>query len=300
MSGQLGRCHPGIVCSAAVLVVTWNVNSLRARLPRVLELLDLHAPDVVCLQETKCSAEQFPEAELADAGYAAVHHSAGQWAGVALLARTGADGAGPLRDPAYGLPGEAAVEEARWVEATVDNIRFVSTYVPNGRTLDSPEFPRKLQFLEAAARRAGALAGAERTLETAALAESSGLVIAGDMNIAPADADVYDPALFAESTHVTNEERSRLAAIESAGDLVDAYRALHPDTPQFTWWDYRAGNFHKGLGLRIDLALVSRSLSGRLSECGIDRSFRKGTKPSDHAPLLVRLGTGAGTDPGVR
>ncbi len=262
-----------------MLFVTWNVNSLRARLPRVLELLELHAPDVVCLQETKCGADQFPEQALADAGYAAVHHSAGQWAGVALLARRdlAVDGSGPLVDPAFGLAGEAAVEEARWVEATVAGVRFISTYVPNGRSLDSPEFPRKLQFLEAAARRA------------AALAETGGLVIAGDMNIAPADADVYDPGLFSESTHVTGEERSRLAAIESAGGLVDAYRALHPDTPQFTWWDYRAGNFHKGLGLRIDLALVSAGLAPRLQACGIDRNFRKGSKPSDHAPLLVRF-----------
>jgi exodeoxyribonuclease-3 len=272
-------------------MVTWNVNSLRARLPRVLELLELHAPDVVCLQETKCSDEQFPAAELAAAGYAAVHHSAGQWAGVALLARTelAAQGAAVLQDPSFGLPGEAAVNEARWVEATVAGIRFISTYVPNGRSLDSPEFPRKLQFLEAAARRAGVLAGPERSLDTAQAAEFSGLVIAGDVNIAPADRDLYDPAQFVESTHVTNEERSRLAAIEAAGGLIDAYRALHPDTQQFTWWDYRAGNFHKGLGLRIDLALISESLSSRLRECGIDRNFRKGTKPSDHAPLLVRL-----------
>jgi exodeoxyribonuclease-3 len=277
----------------AVLFVTWNVNSLRARLPRVLELLELHAPDVVGLQETKCTPEQFPTAELAAAGYEAVHHSAGQWAGVALLARSGLGaGAGPLSDPVLGLPGEAAPDEARWVEATVAGIRFVSTYVPNGRTLDSPEFPRKLQFLEAAARRASALAGPERSLETATLAETAGLLIAGDVNIAPTNADVYDPALFIDSTHVTNEERSRLAAIEAAGGLVDCYRTLHPDTQQFTWWDYRAGNFHKGLGLRIDLALISETLVPRLSECGIDRNFRKGTKPSDHAPLLVRLTDG--------
>jgi exodeoxyribonuclease-3 len=274
-----------------MLLVTWNVNSLRARLPRVLELLELHAPDVVCLQETKCADDQFPSGALEEAGYAAVHHSRGQWAGVALLARQelAGSGASPLVDPTYGLEGEAVVDEARWVEATVAGVRWISTYVPNGRSLDSPEFPRKLQFLEAAARRAAALAGPARPLDTAGLGETAGLVIAGDVNIAPADSDVFDPTRFADSTHVTDEERSRLAAIEQAGDLVDAYRALHPDTQQFTWWDYRAGNFHKGLGLRIDLALVSQSLAPRLSECGIDRNFRKGTKPSDHAPLLVRL-----------
>lgn len=277
----------GIVCSASLRFVTWNVNSLRARLPRVLELLELHSPDVVCLQETKCAPDTFPEAALAEAGYASVHHSGGQWAGVALAARRDLAGSrsGPLSDPVYGLAGEVAADEARWVEATVAGVRFVSTYVPNGRSLDSPEFPRKLQFLEAAARRAAILAGPHPS----AKGDLGGLVIAGDMNVAPEDADVYDPGLFRESTHVSDAERSRLTAIEAAGSLVDAYRAVHPDSPQFTWWDYRAGNFHKGLGLRIDLALVSAALVPRLVSCGIDRDFRKGTKPSDHAPLLVEL-----------
>jgi exodeoxyribonuclease III len=254
-----------------MLFATWNVNSLRARLPRVLEFVELHQPDVLLLQETKVSPDQFPADDLAGAGYHAEHHSGGQWAGVAILARTGLT----LDDPGAGLPGEPAADEARWCEATVNGIRFVSTYVPNGRTLDSPEFPRKLEFLDAMAVRARQ---APRPL-----------VIAGDMNIAPADADVYDPAAFVGGTHVTEEERSRLRAILDTG-LVDAYRAVHPEDVQFTWWDYRAGNFHKGLGLRIDLALVSEDLAGSLVEVGIDRNFRKGKKPSDHAPLLVRLG----------
>ncbi|WP_249009161.1 exodeoxyribonuclease III [Conexibacter sp. DBS9H8] len=279
-----------------MLVVTWNVNSLRARLPRVLELLARHRPDVVCLQETKCRHDQFPLAEIAAAGYAAAHHSAGPWAGVALLVRAapsaappdGADpgdgpsaAAGPdgsLHDTVVGLSGEPVVEEARWLEATVAGVRVISTYVPNGRSLDSPEFPRKLAFLEAAARRIGTLRAAGMPI-----------ILAGDLNIAPQDRDLYDPAVFADGTHVTNEERSRLAAIEKAGGLLDAYRHRHPETQQFTWWDYRAGHFHKGLGLRIDLVLISASLAPRLRECGIDRDFRKGPRPSDHAPLLVRL-----------
>jgi exodeoxyribonuclease III len=252
-----------------MLFVTWNVNSLRARLPRVLELLALHRPDVVCLQETKCTPDNFPVAELREAGYLVHHQSGGQWAGVALLAREA------LTDIAAGLPDDVAPDEARWCEATIGGIRFVSTYVPNGRTLDSPEFPRKLAFLKAAAARVSAL--------------GAPLLVAGDMNIAPADLDVYDPAAFVNSTHVSAEERSALQAIVKAGGLVDAYRALHPEEQQFTWWDYRAGNFHKGLGLRIDLALLSADLAERLHECGIDRNFRKGAKPSDHAPLLVRL-----------
>lgn len=253
-----------------MLVVTWNVNSLRARLPRVLELLALHRPDVLCMQETKVSDEQFPVEELAEAGYAAEHHSGGQWAGVAILARNGLS----LDGPACGLPGEPVAAEARWCEATVEGIRFASTYVPNGRTLDSPEFPRKLEFLDAAVQRVRA---GQRPL-----------ILVGDMNIAPADIDVYDPALFVGGTHVTREERMRLEQMLEAG-MLDAYRELHPGEQQFTWWDYRAGNFHKGLGLRIDLALVSADLRDRLVSCGIDRNFRKGKKPSDHAPLLIEL-----------
>jgi exodeoxyribonuclease-3 len=254
-----------------VRIVTWNVNSLRARLPRVLELLAEHRPDVACLQETKCAPDTFPGAELADAGYAAVHHSAGQWAGVALLAR----GELGLSEPLLELAGDPVAGEARWCEATVAGIRFASAYVPNGRALDSPEFPRKLAFLDAVAERVASLRGAP-------------LVVAGDMNIAPSDLDVYDPAAFADSTHVSPQERDRLAKVLSLG-LVDAYRELHPNDVQYTWWDYRAGNFHRGLGLRIDLALVSTALAGRLRECGIDRDYRKGKKPSDHAPLLLEL-----------
>jgi exodeoxyribonuclease-3 len=259
--------------SRTVLLVTWNVNSLRARMPRVLEMLEWHAPDVVCLQETKCAPDTFPETELAEAGYRAVHHSGGQWAGVAILARSPLS----LTESRLGLPGEAAVHEARWCEATVEGIRVASAYVPNGRALDSPEFPRKLTFLDAIADRA------------AAQDPATPLLIAGDLNIAPADEDVYDPTVFLGSTHVSPEERGRLQAILERGQLVDAYRHLYPDTPQFTWWDYRAGSFHKGLGMRIDLVLLGRALAARLEQCWIDRDLRKGVKPSDHAPLLVQL-----------
>jgi exodeoxyribonuclease III len=252
-------------------IVTWNVNSLRARLPRVLELLAEHQPDVALLQETKTAPDTFPAEELAEAGYGGVHNSGGQWAGVAVLAHSGLT----LSDPQIGLPGDPVASEARWCEASVGGIRFASVYVPNGRTLDSPEYPRKLAFLEAMGARI-----AQRS--------DGDLVVAGDMNIAPADLDVYDPAAFVGGTHVSAPERDHLAAI-LAGGMVDAYRAVHPDEVQYTWWDYRAGNFHKGLGLRIDLALVSQSLAPRLAACGIDRDYRKGKKPSDHAPLLLEL-----------
>jgi exodeoxyribonuclease-3 len=255
-------------------LVTWNVNSLKARMPRVLELLAQHEPDVVCLQETKANRDAFPELELADAGYDAVHESGGRWAGVAILAKHGIE----LSDPAYTLADDPVPDEARWCEATASGIRFASVYVPNGRTLDSPEYPRKLAFLDAMAERVAALRTGPEPL-----------IVCGDMNIAPADEDVYDPAAFVGGTHVSDAERDRLTELMAAGELVDAYRTLHPGEVQYTWWDYRAGNFHKGLGLRIDLALASESLSGRLTACGIYRDYRKGHKPSDHAPLAVDL-----------
>jgi len=250
-----------------VNLVTWNVNSLKARLPRVLEFLGERSPDVVCLQETKSEAVAFPLLDLAAAGYEALHHSAGRWAGVAILARDGL----ALEAPACGLPGERMPDEARWCEATVGGLRIASVYVTNGRAIGTPPFEEKLAFLDAMAARA-----------------SSVDAILGDFNVAPSDDDVYDPAAFVGSTHVTTEERERLEAILAAG-FVDAYRHLHPDEQQFTWWDYRQGHFHRGLGMRLDLALVRTELAGRLRSCGIVRDYRKGLKPSDHAPLVVEL-----------
>ena len=253
-------------------LVTWNVNSLKARLPRVLELVEEHAPDVLCLQETKSEAAAFPHGALAEAGYRAADHSGGRWAGVAILARDPL----ALEDPASGLPGEPAQDECRWVEATVGGVRVVSTYVPNGRVVDSEWYDQKLDFLAAAAARV-------RELRETGVP----LVVAGDVNVAPEDVDVYDPAAFADSTHVTPAERAALQAVADAGPLEDAFRVLHPDEQQFTWWDYRAGHFHKNLGLRIDLALVSDEIARRLARAGMERPYRKGTRPSDHAPLLV-------------
>ena len=255
-------------------LVTWNVNSLKARLPRVVEFLDEHAPDVLCMQETKCERDAFPVDELAAAGYRAVHHSAGRWAGVAIAVRDGLE----LDDPVSGLPGELRDDEARWIEATVGDLRVVSTYVPNGRAVGSETFAEKLAFLDAAVARAAALQ-----------AEGAPRVIAGDFNVAPSDLDVYDPQAFVGSTHVTPQERARIRALLDAGGLVDAYRALHPDEVGFTWWDYRQGHFHRKMGLRIDLVLVSDALARRLERCGIERSYRKGSKPSDHAPLVAEL-----------
>ena len=254
-------------------IATWNVNSLTARLPRVLEFLEAHRPDVLFLQETKTNPDAFPIDALAEAGYGAAHHSGGRWAGVALLAPTGVE----ISEPCHGLAGEPAVDEARWLEATIGGVRYVSVYVPNGRAIGTPFFEDKLRFLEAAA---------ERVRE---LATTGPVVVAGDWNVCPTDVDVYDPAAFVGSTHVTPEERERFFAVIEAG-VVDAYRAVHPpDEVGFTWWDYRAGHFHKKMGLRIDAILMTPDLAERVTECGIDRGFRKGPKPSDHAPLLAEL-----------
>ncbi|MGI8801920.1 MAG: exodeoxyribonuclease III [Solirubrobacteraceae bacterium] len=255
-------------------IATWNVNSLAVRLPRLLEFLALHAPDVVCLQETKSEPKAFPVEELAAAGYRSVHHSAGRWAGVAVLGRREL----ALEAPATGLPGELKVDEARWIEADVGGLRVASAYVPNGREVDSEWFAEKLAFLDAMRSRVAELRAAGRAV-----------VVAGDLNVTRADIDVYDPQAFAGSTHVTPAERSALEQILAAGGLVDAYRHVHPDAGQFTWWDYRQGHFHRGLGLRIDYLLMSRDLAGDLVECGIERDFRKGRKPSDHAPLTAVL-----------
>jgi exodeoxyribonuclease-3 len=256
-----------------VRLVTWNVNSLKARLPRVLEFLAQHEPDVLCLQETKCAPEAFPTDELRAAGYEAAHHSGGRWAGVAVLARAELG----VADARAGLDGEVQADQARWIEATVAGVRVASVYVVNGQEVGSPVFDEKLRFLEAMAARAATLreTGAE-------------VVIAGDMNVCPTDTDVYDPAAFAGATHVTEAERRALAEVARAGGLSDAYRVVHPEPEQqFTWWDYRAGHFHKGLGLRIDLILASAGITDALTSVHIERDYRKGTKPSDHVPLVA-------------
>jgi exodeoxyribonuclease III len=250
-------------------LATWNVNSLKMRMPRVLEFLEQHQPDLLFLQETKAEPDAFPVLELEAAGYQVVHHSAGRWAGVALAARS------ELSDVCVGLAGEPARDEARWLEATVGDLRAASVYVPNGRAPDTPTYYDKLRFLEAMRDRIAELA-------------TGPFVVAGDFNVCPTDLDVYDPPAFVGDTHVTEPERERFRALLEAG-TVDAFRELHPDEPGFTWWDYRQGHFHRKMGLRIDAFLMSQPVAERLESCGIDRNFRKGTKPSDHAPLLAEL-----------
>ena len=237
----------------------------------MLEFLEQHRPDVLLMQETKSEPDAFPAMELDAAGYGTCTTAPGAGRGWPLAAPVGTE----IADVRAGLEGEPAVDEARWLEATVDGVRAVSVYVPNGREVDTPPYEDKLRFLEAAARRIAELSDGP-------------LVVGGDFNVCPADIDVYDPAEFVGSTHVTPAERERFAALLDAG-VADAFRELHPDEPGFTWWDYRQGHFHRKMGLRIDALLLSPPLAERLESCGIDRNYRKGPKPSDHAPLLAGL-----------
>jgi len=228
---------------------------------------------VVCLQEIKVTQEAFAEllgAELQARGYAFAAHGQPQWNGVAILSRAGLD------DVRAGLPGEPGFPgpEARAVSASCGGIRVHSVYVPNGRTPDSDHYRYKLAWL--AALRDDVAAGPEAAL------------VCGDMNIAPADADVYDPAAFAGHTHVTPDERAALGELLALG-LHDVIRDRWPERRVFSYWDYRAGMFHQDLGMRIDLALASDPVADRVRAAWVDRETRKGTGPSDHAPVIVDL-----------
>ena len=258
------------VASAAVRLVTWNVNSLKARLPRVEEWLAAVQPDVVCLQETKLADDAFPALTFGAMGYETAHHGQGRWNGVAILSKVGLD------DVVAGFDdGDEPDPDARLLWATCGGVRVASVYVPNGRSLDDDHYQYKLRWLDRL----------HRVLE-ADEDPSSRLVVTGDFNIAPDDRDVYDPADFVGATHVSEAERDALAAIEGWG-LVDVFRR-HYDAPGlFSWWDYRAGNFHKGKGMRIDLVLATPSLAETSTSALIDRNARKGKQPSDHAPVVV-------------
>lgn len=254
-------------------LATWNVNSALSRLPRLLPWLDERAPDVVCLQETKLSDEAFAEtldAPLAERGYAVAHRGEGRWNGVALLSRVGLDDV--TRD-LPDVPRFADAVEARAVSATCGGLRVTSVYVPNGRTPDDPHYAYKLEWLAAL---------------RASVGDAASAVIAGDMNIAPTDDDLWDPALFVDSTHVTPAERKALAELVALG-LHDVVRDRWPAERVFSYWDYRAGRFHQDKGMRIDLVLAGGGPAGRVAAAWVDRQARKGKAPSDHAPVIVDL-----------
>jgi len=256
-----------------VRVATWNVNSVKQRLPRLLPWLDERKPDVVCLQETKLTDEAFTEllgAELAQRDYQVAVHGQGQWNGVAILSRAGLDDVVTGLAGAPGFPGP----EARAVAATCGGIRVHSVYVPNGRSPGSDHYQYKLAWLAA--------------LTEVVAAGPDAALVCGDMNIAPADADVFDPAAYVGQTHVTPPEREALARLEALG-LHDVVRDRWPSEQVFSYWDYRAGMFHQNLGMRIDLVLASDPVAARVKAAWVDRQARKGTGPSDHAPVMVDL-----------
>jgi exodeoxyribonuclease-3 len=258
-----------------VRIATWNVNSVKQRMPRLLPWLDERQPDVVCLQETKLTDEAFAGllgAELADRGYEIAVHGEAAWNGVAILSRVGLDDVvAGLGDGAPGFPHP----EARAVSATCAGIRVVSVYVPNGRTPDSEHYHYKLAWL-ASLRELVAAAGPENT------------IVLGDVNIAPADEDVFDPEAYIGQTHVTPPERAALAELRALG-LHDVVRDRWPNERVFTYWDYRAGMFHQDLGMRIDLVLAGGEVADRVRAAWVDRHARKGKGPSDHAPVIVDL-----------
>jgi len=256
-----------------VRIATWNVNSVKQRLPRLLPWLDERRPDVVCLQETKLTAEAFGALlgdPLRERGYAFATAGQPQWNGVALLSRVGLDDVETVIPGAPGFPDP----EARAVSATCDGLRVHSLYVPNGRVPGSDHYHYKLAWLAA--------------LRDLVAQRPGDAVVCGDMNIAPADADVFDPKAYVGQTHVTAPEREALQALMDLG-LRDVVRDRWPDERIFTYWDYRAGMFHNDLGMRIDLVLAAAPVARRVRAAWVDRHARKGTGPSDHAPVVVDL-----------
>ncbi len=263
-----------------VRIATWNVNSVTARLPRLLDWLGTVEPDVLCLQELKVAADAFPIDEVGALGYEVAAHATGRWNGVAVLSRVG------LVDPQLGLLDEPGYQpedsmfeatEPRAVGVTCGGLRVWSVYVPNGREPTHPHYQYKLRWLAAL----NATVAAE-------LPAHERFAVLGDFNIAPTDADVWNRALFEGSTHVTEPERAALASLRDLGLTDVPARALKYDTP-YTYWDYRAGRFHKNEGMRIDLAYASAAVADEVTDAYVDRDARKGTGPSDHAPVVVDL-----------
>jgi exodeoxyribonuclease-3 len=274
-------------------IATWNVNSLKARQEAVDNWLERAAPDILLMQETKLGDADAPVMAFGMAGYQLVHHGEGRWNGVAIAARNGLAvgdivtnfGDGPVRDSGPG--GSAGSEddfdpfdEARVLAATVEGLRIVTVYAPNGRVVGSPFYQGKLAWFE----RLGRFIDEER-----AAGRGDQLLVGGDFNVAPADIDVWDPAAAHGGTHVSEPERAAVLALIDRG-LTDTYRARHDEAGRYTWWDYRAGMFHKNFGMRIDLLLAGAAVAGRLVDAEIDRQARKGPPvPSDHAPLTIDL-----------
>jgi exodeoxyribonuclease-3 len=263
-------------------IATWNVNSLKARLDKVRWWLDRARPDVLMMQETKLADADAPAQAFRDAGYELAHHGEGRWNGVAIASRRGIGAVvtnfgQPLRPSLTPETGDdEPMAEARMIGADCGGVRVVSVYAPNGRVVGSPFYEAKLAWYERLARWLAEAAD-----------PGAPLVLGGDFNVAPEDADVWDPRACHGGTHVSPPEREAFARLCRWG-LVDAYRLHHAETGRYTWWDYRAGNFHKNFGMRIDHLLATPPLVRRTLWAEIDREARKGKPiPSDHAPLLI-------------
>jgi exodeoxyribonuclease-3 len=240
-------------------------------MPRVEEWLGYAAPDVLCMQETKLSDATFPDMAFNALGYEAAHYGRGQWNGVAILSRVGLDRV--LAGFSEGI--DPDTDGGRLLTATCGGVSVVSVYVPNGRSLSDPQYDYKLSWLERLREHL------DRVGDVA-----SPLVVCGDFNVAPEDRDVWDPAAFSDSTHVSQAERAALERLEGWG-LVDAFRVLYDEDKLYTYWDYRAGDFHEHRGMRIDLILATKPLADSATWAIVDRNARKGKLPSDHAPLLI-------------
>ena len=252
-------------------IATWNVNSLKARLERVEQWVADMRPDVLCMQETKLSDEAFPALAFMGLGYEAAHFGQGQWNGVAILSRIG------LTEVVMNFAEGDPDPDARLITALCGDLRVTSVYVPNGRALNDDHYQYKLRWLAQLRQHVAATSSPD-----------DAVIVAGDFNIAPADADVYDPAKFVGATHTSPPERALLAELCDWG-MVDLFRQQHSDAKLYSWWDYRAGDFHQGRGLRIDLVLGTRAVAERCTWSVIDRNARKGQMPSDHAPVIVEL-----------
>jgi exodeoxyribonuclease-3 len=260
------------MASDRIRVVSWNVNGIRARWPRLAGLLRDQQPDIVCLQETRCADHSFPYGELADLGYDAQHSSGRNGAGVAILVRF--DHEVDRRNLA--LDNDHNMAAGRWLQVTVDGLEVSSVYVPSGSLDEEPDEEGKLAFLEAIARQVYG-------------GQSRPMLITGDFNVAPTDQDVYEPRWLDDSPHTCEADRESVREIISDGELVDVYRRLHPDDRGYTCWDQRKGHYARDYGLRIDLALASEHLTPYVTRCDVNHSYRQGRKPSDHAPLEIEL-----------
>ena len=255
-----------------MLIATWNVNSLKARLERVTQWVNENQPDVLCMQETKMKDEVFPALTFAEMGYESAHFGQGQWNGVAIISKVG------LKDVVTNFAKPVAPDhEARIISATCGDVKVVCVYVPNGRALEDDHYKYKLEWMKKLKQHANTIAK-----------PSEKLVIGGDFNIAPTDDDVWDVTKFEGATHVSAPEREVFSDLCEWG-LTDAFRELNPEPKVFSWWDYRNGSFHKGEGMRIDFLLATKSLMSEVEASSIDRNARKGEKPSDHVPVTISL-----------